>query len=178
MNLLRHRTILSYKHTLALQIKFEHLSFSHDTTVPLTTCYGDNQPLNKQRWCGKVRVNWYPTEAKFLKHGHEDLDYNHTVGGWRSRGRQKLRWRDGVENKRELGFRVENGEDRQEWRRYIKTANPWRKEKTEKRWGTMVLFWYHLFNQEPVIYPTAAHNYITMYSECIYYKGMSQLSRI
>lgn len=73
----------------------------------------------------EARLRWYGHVLRKPEGEAVKRVWRQPVVGRRSRGRQRLRWRDRVErDMMEVGLREEDAEERQTWRRLIKAADP------------------------------------------------------
>ena len=65
----------------------------------------------------EARMRWFGHIIRMDENKMVKRAWNEPVRGRRSRGRQRIRWRDGVESRmRELGLTEEDANNREKWR--------------------------------------------------------------
>ena len=73
----------------------------------------------------KAKLTWYEHVLRRQEEHPIKRAWQSQVKGRRTRGRQKLRWKDGLETEmRKLGLTEQDAVDRKRWRRLVKGANP------------------------------------------------------
>ncbi len=73
----------------------------------------------------ETHLRWYGHETRMQEANPVKVAWRNEVEGRRTRGRQRMRWRDGVQRDMEqLDLEEQDAQDRSYWRQHIRAADP------------------------------------------------------